>query len=256
MNEFNVSPSNPCMYTVTVMRQGEQPVSDFVYVNPQRCYYDKGHFLNGYDDIVNYVFSPENPYENPNMQVQWKIEELDGQTLNPAYSVENTTCWNDVNMPNANCTFKGFDGFNVAESIAELEAGNCSGNDGIFDPDKVYLITRSFRLPGDPWESYSLFIGPGTEDTPEDRSISASSETATALFRMAQDRTTQTVSFSTTVDNGRFEILDASGRHIAALDLSDETYAYSFDVAAFAKGLYVVRLVSGSQTTTEKFVVE
>lgn len=257
---FPVSPSNPAVYHITVT-----DVDNFISftrsitANSKRCYFDKGHFLAGYDDIdVNLPrFTPEDSGEDMNLAVNWKFEEID-QNFQSAYSVsgENTICWNDVNLPRKVCTFKGFDGFNSAESIAELEAGECSDGDGIFDPDKVYLITRSFRLPGDPWESYALFIGPGTEE-PEDinRSIESSMESAN-LFRLAQDRTARTVTFQTELHTGRFEIVDAAGRHLKSIDLSEEAAAYTVDVAAFAKGLYVVRLVSGSQTSTEKFVVE
>jgi hypothetical protein len=201
-------------------------------------------------------FIPENPNEDPNLEVKWRIDEINAATKTIVHSIENTVCWNSANMPGADCSFKGFNGFNTEESIAELQAGNCSNSEGVFDESKLYLITRSVRLPGNDWDSYSMFFGPGADsDEPQERGR-LSESTPSVLFTLAQDRLAKTVTFLTETSNGRFEILDASGKHIAAIDLSDETYAYTLDVAAFAKGLYVVRLVSGSQAGTEKFVVE
>lgn len=199
----------------------------------------------------------ENEVDETDLQVKWKLEEIDPQTLEPVFTLDNPTGWSSANAPGASNAFNGFNGFDAA-SVANLQAGYTYADAGIFDPNKIYLVTRSTReTSGDDWVDYFMYLGPGLNtDEPEERSVLIETGEAADLFELAQDRDAGTVSFNTTVDAGEVLIFDMAGNRLDAITLSDETFQYELNVAGYARGMYIARLLSGSKLTVAKFAVE
>jgi hypothetical protein len=221
-----------------------EPLAD--YIDPQTITY------------TGFVDDSDEP-EPQNLEVRWTLQEMDMTSGEPVFTLESQGCWAAANHPGASNTFNGFDGFNAETSVSALAAGNnCTSDPSIFDPAKVYCITRSCRQPGNSWVSISQFVGPGAmdEDDFEQRNTFTFDLTTSDLFSLAQNREMQTVTFTTTVDQGTLEIFDATGRRITPIVLQNETTAYTLETALLAKGVYVAHLQSGSHTTVKKFVVE
>jgi hypothetical protein len=211
------------------------------------------------------VSNPEETEEevSKDLQVQWKLEELDPETFEPIYTIDNPPCWHQYNTYNGENAFNGFDGYNLS-SVAELDAGACSEDEGIFNKDNIYRITRSYYTPEDDWMSTSVIIGPGFEEVEvdeEEKSLSATatkelSATETELFTLAQIRENDIVQINTSTDIGTLEVYNISGNKMNTIALQNESFIYQLSVSGFAKGVYVVRMESGMQILTKKFTVD
>jgi hypothetical protein len=225
---------------------------------------DTDVYWNGDLSWDGYVFQPEDPNEagDPNMEVKWNLQEVD-MNYGSAFSIESPICWNDADQPGASQAFTGFNGFDAATSISQLQAGNCASVAGMFNSDKIYYVTRSYRMPGDSWQSYSMVVGPGCvydvseePEDPEERTTTAPAVEETDLFFLSQDREANTVTFTTTADSGTLEIYTIAGNKVKTIGLRNEEFIYEMDAAACAKGLYIARVHSGARTTVKKFTIE
>lgn len=232
-------------------------VKKFYPVQTSDAYWDTSLHWYGY------VFVPEDPNEadNPDMETKWNLQEVDLSNYGSAFSIDNTICWADANVPGASQTFNGFNGFDAATSISDLQAGNCTSDEGMFDVDKIYYVTRSYRMPGDDWTSFSMVVGPGCAyevSDPDARALVVGTipQKTTDLFTLGQNREEKTVIINTTVDIGTLEVYDTSGNKVRTLKLQKETFVYEINTSWFGKGLYLVRVQSGSQSTLKKFTTE
>jgi hypothetical protein len=214
------------------------------------------------------VASPEDPHEDQftDMEVSWKLEEIDQTTGEPVFTLENPLNWASSNAAGASNAFKGFNGYNAAASVAALQAGDIAQDAGVFDPDKIYKVTRSVKFPDDDeWLESSVYFGPEMDEEEvepwdetwgEERSASAELIGVPDLFTLGQNREAKTVIFTTTTDNGTLEIYDAAGNNVKTIRLQKEAFSYEMNAATFGKGMYVVSMQSGSQTTVKKFTIE
>lgn len=204
---------------------------------------------------------PEDPNEinEPNLEVKWKLEELDPNTWETLYTIDNPSCWANANMAGASNSFSGFN--NEENSYSGLVTNlTCNGVDGILANDKLYRITRYYRLPGEEWQEYQLLSGPGYEDPAGSRMIApvatAPSGQVNELFNLAQDREQELVSFNTTTDIGSFEIYDISGNKVQTIELQTGLFNYQLKTSGLAPGMYFAYLRSENGLASEKFIIE
>jgi hypothetical protein len=214
---------------------------------------------------VAYPNDPNEVQTMSGMQVRWKLEEIDVQTFQPVFTLDNPPAWENCNRPGASNAFNGFNAF-VETSVAELQAGAASTNPGVFDAAKVYRVTRFYKLPGDnTWTSSTDVIGYGDDDRdggdrPRKKKIKSTKslniQTDSEVLKVGMDVTNQIAIFHTPVNKGRLIVYDLSGKQLAVILLEEGPGEYELSVSGFAKGAYIVKMESGSQLLTRKFVVE
>jgi len=211
-----------------------------------------------------YVSYPVDPYEletMPEMEVRWKLEELDNETWEPVFTLENPAAWEASNHPGASNSFNGFNAYDPA-SIAQLQSGELSSDPGIFDPLKVYRITRSYRVKGGTvWTDYSAIVGSGDDDRDggkgkkKPRSMHTI-QTDSEELKVGMDATAQIAIFHASAKKGQLYVYDISGKQIAVIVMEDGFSQYELDVSGLAKGAYILKMESETQILTKKFVVE
>jgi hypothetical protein len=206
------------------------------------------------------IASPEDPHESTltELEVKWKLEEIDPTTGESVFTIDNPLNWAASNAPGASNAFNGFNGFEVVTSVDALQAGDMIPDAGIFDPDKIYRVTRSTKYPNDSeWLESTAYIGRGMDEViEEERSAVTELIGGPDLFTLGQNREAKTVTFTSMTDNGTLEIYDIAGNNVKTINLQKEVFIYEMNATTLGKGMYVVSMQSGSQTTVKKFTIE
>jgi hypothetical protein len=191
---------------------------------------------------------------HPGMLVRWKLEELNPQTWEPVFTIDNPLAWEAFSGPAKANPFNGFNAYEE-NTVTELQAGSTSEEPGLFDPEKVYRITRSYKMPEEEsWMEYAEIIG-SVDEEPDRGAGQPLQAPHRELFTLGMYGEHQSVVFHTTVDAGMLSVYDLAGNEITVFELEDETYLYGIDMSGYSKGVYVAKLVSGSQLLTKKFII-
>jgi hypothetical protein len=189
-------------------------------------------------------------------KIKWSVEELDAFTGESLFMIDNPECWEASNAVGASNTFNGFNYENEYSGLVTTIP--CNGDPGVFATDRVYRITRSYKIMDEEWESSSFMIGPGYDDLHDEKRTSATlvGEVDSDLFNLAHDRENDQMQLISSIDFGTIEVLDVLGNKMIGIDLQPEQFNYVLSTKGFAAGVYVVSLKSGNQILTKKFMVE
>lgn len=195
-------------------------------------------------------------YITADTKIKWSIEELDAFTGESLFMIDNPECWEASNAVGASNTFNGFNFENDYSGL--VTTISCNDEPGVFAPDRVYRITRSYKIMDEEWESSSFMIGPGYDDLQDEKrtAVALAGEVDIDLFDLAHDRENDQMQLISSIDYGTIEVLDILGNKMIGINLQAEQFNYLLSTKGFAAGVYVVSMKSGNQILTKKFMVE
>jgi len=212
------------------------------------------------DDLNNGTFSlrgvpdDENESDIPGFGDAWYVQEIDPETMDPHYTIEDANCWQ---MPDGSVnTFDGFDGLEEYQEL-ETELGDCSMT-GTFLPDRTYIISRATWSDTEPWNIYSIAVHNG--EIMDDRSMffaQNASVNITQPFKVYPNPSTGMVQIETNLtEDGTLEIYDMLGNVVFTKQAVKNQAIGQLDLSALSKGLYTIKIRTGQKILSKKIVLE
>jgi hypothetical protein len=187
----------------------------------------------------------------------WWIDEWNGSSYVNLAPNPCNTWWTDPNAHN----FPGFDGL--------TQTYNClSSVPGKFKPNTQYRITRGTWNTWCPWKSMSIiftYVPPAPrmanpyvliqEENGELRKF----ELPPLMNDITVYPNPSTGEFTIDVQDlgkGVIEVYDMTGKKVESFELNDDVSSYRLDLTGYAKGVYMLNVVSDQQVKTKKLVIE
>lgn len=210
-----------------------------------------------------------NANTQPGFGEAYSIEGLDA-TGNTTFSVNNPSIW--WIYPNAN-TFKGFDHIsnNYNTAINSLPSAPAQGR---FRYDQKYRITRGTWNDNCEWNAFSYDITPQENglgqyviQISESSSPQSSSSRLAALTREEQSAaeaisifpnpTTGQLNISLDTDqDAQVDVFDLFGKKIQSRNIAAGTRTLQIDLSGYAKGMYLIHVSKGGETSTHKVILQ
>lgn len=203
----------------------------------------------------------------------WFIDEIvstTNQTVISGSSVANSNCW----WSGLNTNFNGYNGPNFDATATNPMSGGCGNpSSGEFTAGHTYRITRGTWSNTCPWQQYSVIVyqthgmsGSGsihyfvdTHAPDYSSAMKTQKQPAESAIELNVYPNPGTGLFSLNVthaDKAVLEVFDMTGKKIRMIDLSEEGQLYSLDLTGNAKGIYLVKVISGSSEVMKKIVLE
>jgi hypothetical protein len=259
-----VTPSGPTNYYFFVMDMSAgntlYPSSTIVGVYPP-CSIRKIE-VNNHDWTARTIqVGPQDPAEPVDgMEYKWSLEELNPETWESLYTIDNPGCWASSNAPGVSNSFPGFNNetTNYNGVVTELP---CDGDDGILASDRLYRVTRYYRMPGEEeWQGDQLLIGPGYHEDGGARIGGADPATAAVALETIDvfpnpTNGIFTIQLNGTVANVQAEMINVLGERVDAFIFSGSTYNYS-PATKLSPGIYMLRMTSNGVQFSKRIVVE
>jgi hypothetical protein len=260
-----VSPSGPTNYYFYVqdMSAGNTlyPSSTIVGVYPP-CSIRKIEIRNHDWTARTIQVGPQEPDEGDvqNMEIKWSLEELNPDSWESLYTIDNPPCWESSNIAGASNSFTGFNNETNAYNGLVTDLA-CDGTDGILANDRLYRITRYYRMPGDEeWQQDQILTGPGYDDGTGGR-IGNPNPAAAALALESFDVFPNpsngifTVQLNGVVENVQAELINVLGERVDAFSFSGSTYNYS-PSETLTPGMYMLRMTCNGVQFSKRIIVE
>jgi len=189
------------------------------------------------------------------IQSVWTVAELSPETNEAVYSIESPSCWQTPSGQPT--TFMGFDTDQDYASDATLF--NCQPDipEGIFDPEKRYLITRTSSSAEFGTTIDAVCIDKGAVwDGQQEKSMHLSLEgTAEPTFVLYPNPSSGVINITTDgATPEKIELYDMAG--VKVLERFDIAESNSVDLSSFTGGVYTIKIFSGDKTEVYKILLE
>jgi hypothetical protein len=215
---------------------------------------------------------PQEPGEEiiPGFEYAWFISELDPGTEEAIYTIVNPSCW----QTGASAT-NIFDGADAISNNYQGEFNdlNCTGEAGMFLYDHTYRITRAAWSELFDYTQESVIITPGIGKT-EHAVIVTPDNNAPDMRKLLKTKssikTVQDIqlnvypnpgsgvfNIATAADiSGTIEVYDAIGNKVSTISITQGTSNHTLDLSGYAKGIYLLHMISGDKAMSRKIILQ
>jgi hypothetical protein len=207
----------------------------------------------------------------PGYNYAWFLEELNSSNV-VLWDINNPSCW--WNYPSAT-VFRGFDDLNVTYTGTTYTLPSCSSpSNGMFLYNHIYRITRGSYSSYCGWQQSSWISNyikapDGTVSVIFEEDFSAP-DMSQRYFASLNNQAATSDDFNVFPNPGKdeftielaqkqtgvIEVYDMLGSKVQSIQLDGSEMTYRLNLREYAKGIYVLKMISGNNMKAKKLIVE